>query len=278
MPLMTTSRGPAHWTETASPADAPPVVLIHGLGGDATFWVAEQHALADRFRVLAVDLRGSGKTPGGTAPFSIEDLAQDVLAIMDAAGIDAAHVVGFSMGGTVAQALALAAPQRVRSLVLAATFAHTGTQAELFLKAIGAVYANGATPKQIFELVLPWLFSDRFLSSPAAAPYLDYPESADDEQDRDDWLRLLQAMLAFDGRPALSRLGMPTLVIGGDEDRLAPQEGVHALVAGLSQATLCMLPGGHLMNVESPQRFADALATHFVAHASTAEFRPAMPA
>lgn len=241
------------------------MLLIHGLGGDASFWVAEQHALAAHYRVIAVDLRGSGRTPGGTAAFTIDDLAQDVLAIMDAAGVDAAHVVGFSMGGTVAQAMALAAPHRLRSLVLAATFAHTGTQARLFLQAIGAVYATGATPKQIFELVLPWLFSDTFLSSSAAAPYLDYPENAEDEQDREDWLRLLQAMLAFDGRPGLSCIATPTLVIGGDEDRLAPPEGVHALVEGIARSTLRMLPGGHLMNVESQQRFVDALAAFFAA-------------
>lgn len=277
MPLMTTSRGPAHWLETNAIPGAPAVVLIHGLGGDAGFWAAELPLLAARYRVLAVDLRGSGRTPGGPAPFTIEDLALDVLAILDQAGIDTAHVVGFSLGGTVAQALAVAAPRRVRGLVLAATFACTGTQARLFLQAVGSVYAGGATPEQVYGLVLPWLFSHGFLSRPAAAPYLAYPEDAGDEQSCDDWLRLLQAMLAFDGRGALSRIHAPTLVLSGDEDRLAPLDGAHTLVAGLPQATLAVVPGGHLINVESPHRFVDALSTFFATADAALDLRPATP-
>lgn len=266
MPLLNTSRGPAHWLECNNVPDAPTVVLIHGLGGDAGFWAAELHALASRYRVLAVDLRGSGKTPGSTLPFTTRDLALDVLAILDQAGVETAHVVGFSMGGTVAQAMAVAAPQRLRSLVLAATFACTCTQARLFLQAVGAVYAGGGGPAQVYALVLPWLFSDRFLSSPAAAPYLEYVEDPTDGQTCEDWLRLLQAMLTFDGRPNLPRITTPTLVIAGDEDRLAPLDGAHALVAGVPHATLNVLPGGHLMNVESPQPFTDALLTFLAAN------------
>jgi pimeloyl-ACP methyl ester carboxylesterase len=261
---MTTSRGPAHWLDMNAVAGAPAVVLIHGLGGDAGFWAAELPALGAHFRVLAVDLRGSGKTPGTDAAFTIEDLALDVLAILDHAGIESAHVVGFSMGGTVAQAMAVAAPQRLRSLVLAATFASTCTQARLFLQAVGAVYCSGGSPAQVYGLVLPWLFSDGFLSSPAAAPYLDYQEDPNDKQTCADWLHLLQAMLAFDGRAALSAIAVPTLVISGDQDRLAPQDGADALVHGIAHAALAVLPGGHLMNVESPEVFIDALTGFFV--------------
>lgn len=278
MPLMTTSRGPAHWLETNAVPGAPAVVLIHGLGGDAGFWAAELPALAAHYHVLAVDLRGSGRTPGGTAPFSTEDLALDVLAILDQAGIDSAHVVGFSMGGTVAQAMAVAAPRRLRSLVLAATFASTSTQARLFLQAVGAVYGSGGSPAQVYGLVLPWLFSDDFLSSPAAAPYLDYQEDPNDQQTCADWLRLLEAMLAFDGRPALARISTPALVISGDEDRLAPLDGAHTLVAGLPNATLSVVPGGHLMNVESPRRFVDVLTGFFAGIDAAVELRPANPA
>lgn len=229
MPLLTTSRGPAHWIESAAEDAAPAVLLLHGLGGDAAFWSAELAALGGRFRVLAVDLRGSGRTPGSAAPFSIEDLAEDVLAVLDQARVESAHVVGFSMGGTVAQALAAAAPTRVRSLVLAATFARMSTQARLFLRAVASVYQADATPKQMFELILPWLFSEDFLGGPHVAPYLDYPEDAAGEQSRHDWLALLEALLAFDGHAALQAIQAPTLVLHGDQDRLASgQDGAGA--------------------------------------------------
>lgn len=267
MPLLNTTRGALHWIDTCHDRAGPPVLLIHGLGGDAGFWSAEQAALAARHRVLAVDLRGSGLTPGTHSPFSADALAQDLLAMLDHAGIDRVHVVGFSMGGVVAQALVSAAPTRVHSLVLAATFATPNTQSRLFLQAVGAVYRAGATPKQIFDLVLPWLFSVGFLSDPRAAPWLDYPDDAPDEQTAEDWQRLLDAMIGFDGRPRLPHIHVPTLVIGGDEDRLATPEDAQVLLDGIPSARLSMLRGGHLMNVESPDAFLSELERFFLAHA-----------
>ncbi|MEG2803673.1 alpha/beta fold hydrolase [Stenotrophomonas sp.] len=257
MPFLTTPHGALHWLDTASDPDAPAVVLIHGLGGDASFWAAEQAALAAHFRVLTVDLRGSGLSARTSGAFAIEDLARDVVAILDHAGITHAHVVGFSMGGVVAQALASHAPGRVDRLVLAATFARTNPQAVLFLQAVGTVYRRGATPRQVFDLVLPWLFSEAFFSDPRAAPYLDYPEEAADEQTPQDWQRLLDAMCAFDGHARLATLACPTLVMAGDEDRLATLADAQHLASGIPGAVLHVLRGGHLMNVESPEAFIE---------------------
>ncbi|WP_411851368.1 alpha/beta fold hydrolase [Stenotrophomonas sp. LGBM10] len=255
MPIVNLPQGALHWTEAAPDADATAVVLLHGLGGDAGFWALEQRALSARFRVLALDLRGSGLSAGVDTPLSIERLAGDVVTMLDAAGIDSAHVVGFSMGGLVAQALAVSAPERVRSLVLAATFATTGVQSRRFLEAVAEVYAGGATARQMFNLVLPWLFSARFLADPRAAPYLHYPDDAPDEQPRADWLRLLDAQLRYDGRPHLGAIRAPTLVLCGDEDRLAPPEDARALADGIRGAVLDTLPGGHLINVECADAF-----------------------
>lgn len=260
-----TPSGQIHWVEAGPQHGAPAVVLLHGLGGDAGFWAAEQQSLARHFRVLAVDLRGSGSSPSSDGPFSIQDLAREVVGVLDAAGIDAAHVVGFSMGGLVAQAMAVEYPARVCRLVLAATFATTNVQARLFLHAVGSVYRGGASAKQMFELVLPWLFSSRFLSDPRAAPYLDYPEDADEEQPREDWLKLLDAQLAFDGQPRLLSIKAPTLVIAGEEDRLASLADAEQLAQGIKGGVLQVLQGGHLMNVESPEAFQQALVSFLAA-------------
>ncbi|MGE8218023.1 MAG: alpha/beta fold hydrolase [Stenotrophomonas maltophilia] len=259
MPLLTTPHGALHWLETAHEPAAATVLLIHGLGGDAGFWGVEQAALSAHFRVLAVDLRGSGQSARTRGALDIDDLADDVLAILDHLDVARAHVVGFSMGGVVAQALARRAPQRVERLVLAATFARTRPQARLFLQAVGEVYRNGATPRQVFNLVLPWLFSEAFFADPRAAPYLDYPEDTADEQTPQDWQRLLDAMCAFDGRAQLSAIALPTLVIAGDEDRLATPGDARQLADGIPGATLSVLRGGHLMNVESPEAFIEQL-------------------
>jgi pimeloyl-ACP methyl ester carboxylesterase len=252
-----------HWIEQGPGVDAAAVVLIHGLGGDAQFWGVEQTALATHFRVLAVDLRGSGLSPGTVEAFSIEDLARDVESMLDEAGISSAHVIGFSMGGVVAQALAVASPHRIKRLVLAATFAIVNPQARLFLEAIGSVYRDGISARQLYELVLPWLFSVAFLSDPRATPYLIYPDDPGDEQSREDWLRLLDALLAFDGRAHLAEICMPTLIISGDEDCLAPRAGAEELAKGIQGSVLKIVAGGHLMNVESPDEFI-AQIEHFL--------------
>src|SRR5678816_4531102 len=100
----------------------PPVLLIQGVGVVGEGWRPQVDALKQRFQMLIFDNRGIGKSVPCTGPISIEAMAQDARAIMDAAGWDSAHVVGHSMGGVIAQQLALDCPQRVRSLSLLCTF------------------------------------------------------------------------------------------------------------------------------------------------------------
>jgi 3-oxoadipate enol-lactonase len=249
-----TTRG-IHWIEQSPGAKAPAVVLLHGLGSDAKFWLAEQAVLAKDFRVLAIDLRGSGQSIGSHLPFAIGTLVEDVIDVLDEARLASAHIVGFSMGGVVAQALALTAPERVTSLVLAATFAKVNRQARLFLQALGSLYRSGATPMQMYDLIVPWLFSMRFLSEARADSYTVYVEDPSDKQSPQDWLHLLGALLDYDGYARLNAIRSPTLVICGDEDRLAPHSDAKKLAAGIRGAVLEVVPGGHLMNIESPAAF-----------------------
>lgn len=119
MPFVSVGRHRIHHVEEGS---GFPVVLIHGLAGDHTAWAPQIAALRGRYRVVAFDNRGAGRSTQEDAPVSTEDLARDTLALLDALGIRAAHVVGRSMGGAVAQHVALLAPERVRSLVMCASF------------------------------------------------------------------------------------------------------------------------------------------------------------
>jgi 3-oxoadipate enol-lactonase len=244
-----------HWIEQGPEPNAPAVLLLHGLGGDARFWLAEQAALARSFRVLAMDFRGSGQSMKSFAPFSAQDLVDDVVEVLDEAGLERASVVGFSMGGVVAQALALAVPDRVTHLVLAATFARVNPQARLFLQALGSLYRCGATARQMYELIVPWLYSIPFLAGPRAAEVVDYIEDPNDHQSPQDWLQLLDALLGYDGSGHLGDIRASTLIIAGDEDRLASCCDAEELAAGIHGATLETIPGGHLMNVESPDLF-----------------------
>jgi 3-oxoadipate enol-lactonase len=103
--------------------DGPPLVLIHGLAGDLSAWASQLESWSSRYRVITFDNRGAGQSTQVDEPISTEDLARDTLALMDALGVESACVVGRSMGGAIAQHMALLAPERVRALVLCASFA-----------------------------------------------------------------------------------------------------------------------------------------------------------
>ncbi|MGW7434097.1 alpha/beta fold hydrolase [Streptomyces sp. NPDC054861] len=262
MPFTQTSSGPVHWTVEG---EGEPLVLLHGLGGDVSFWEAERTALADRFRVVSIDLRGSGRTPAARDGHTMDDLADDVAAVLADQQLVSAHVLGFSMGGLVAQAFALRHPAMLRRLVLASTFAVMNRQSRMFLDAVLDVYEGGATPKQMFDLICPWLFSADFLADPANDVFLHYPDDEPEEQSLDDWRKLYLAQRAFDANSGLPAMTAPTLVIAGGEDRLATVEDAEALVRSVSSAVLHVLPGkGHLVNVEASDEFIDLVRSHFL--------------
>ncbi|ERK72937.1 alpha/beta fold hydrolase [Leifsonia aquatica] len=236
------------------------VVLLHGLGGDIGFWDAELPALERDFDVIALDLRGSGATPSSAGGHEISDLADDVVAVLDDAGVARAHVVGFSMGGLVAQALALRHPGRLNRLVLASTYATMGHQARLFLDAVLDVYENGATATQMFELICPWLFSPAFVQDPANRAFFELPEGAADDQSMEDWRALYRAQRNFDVTEELSRISAPTLVVSGARDALVPAADALALRDGIAGARLeVFAESGHLVNVEDPARFIGSI-------------------
>lgn len=238
----------------------PALVLLHGLGGDADFWEPELEAWADRFRLIAIDLRGSGLTPGTPGGFSIADLADDVRVALDGAGVDRAHVLGFSLGGLVAQEFALRHPDRLDRLVLASTYATMHRQAELFLDAVLAVYEQDEDPAQLFALIAPWLFSPAFVADPANAAYFEFPAEAADDQTMEDWRALYRAQRAFDARDRLDGIHAPTLVLAGEVDALVPFGDAKALATGIPRAHLTIIAGaGHLVNAEQPERFRQAV-------------------
>jgi pimeloyl-ACP methyl ester carboxylesterase len=241
------------------------VVLLHGLGGDAGFWTAER--FAPDVQVLAPDLRGSGSTPTG-GDFTIDTLADDVAALLDDVGARSAHVVGFSMGGLVAQSLAARHPERVDRLVLASTYPVMNPQARMFLDAVRDVVLDTGSMRPVFPLVCPWLFSIGFLADPAHADWFAAPEEdgADDEPPAG-WLAQYAAQRAFDGTAALPHITAPTLVVRGAEDALVSAADAAALTAAIPHARATTITrSGHLVNVEQPDRWRDEVLGFLKAH------------
>ncbi|WP_173112251.1 alpha/beta fold hydrolase [Paenibacillus qinlingensis] len=160
------------------------------------------------------------------------------------------------MGGNIAQTFVLTYPERVEKLILAASFAVMNQQARLFLDAVLSVYEGGATTKQMFDLIAPWLFSASFLNEPDNAAYLVYDENDPDQQPFYAWKNQYLAQQSFNVVSRLHEIKTPTLIISGEMDRLAHLEDSLLLTEKIEHAILKTIPkSGHLINFEYPDLF-----------------------
>jgi 3-oxoadipate enol-lactonase len=157
------ARGPVraelHHTDSGGQGEA--VVLVHAIGCDLRMWDSLEAALAPRFRVVRVDLRGHGASPVIAGPCTLEDLADDVAAVLDRVRVPCAHWVGLSLGGMIGQAFALAHPARLGRLVLANTTAGYGAQGHAMWSARAQAVRDGGM-EAIVDLAMERYFSDAF--------------------------------------------------------------------------------------------------------------------
>lgn len=237
-----------------------PVVLIHGLAGDYTAWLAQIELLHHSHRVIAFDNRGAGQSTQIDEPVSTQDLATDTLQLMDHCKVDRAHVVGRSMGGAVAQHMALMAPQRVLSLALCASFAQLDPLGRRVL----------LNMREALEWRMSWADHARhsvqnFVS---AGFFNQYPERvAAIEKLLGGEIRLPacysrqnEACQQHNTLADLHRIGQPTLVMGGDSDPICSLTATRALVAGLPNARAEIFAGAsHFFLMEQPARFNQLL-------------------
>jgi pimeloyl-ACP methyl ester carboxylesterase len=248
--------------------DGEPLLLIQGLGGNSLHWGEPFLAELERdLELVLYDHRGAGRSTAFSGDLTTAGLAADALALLDALGLERVHVLGISMGGMVAQELALAEPGRVRSLTLGCTSCG-GTQSrptdQEVVRTLTAAVLSGDRERVLrtgFELVV----SSAFAADPAN--YATFSEAAR-RYPADIPLLMSQqaALVAHDAYARLRGLRVPTLVIHGTEDRmLAPINGdlVASLVPG---ARLELLDGaGHLFFWERPQRSAQLVREHAAA-------------
>jgi 3-oxoadipate enol-lactonase len=241
----------------AGPEDAPVVVLSNSLGATRAMWDPQLPALAERYRVVSYDTRGHGASPAPAGPYTLDDLVDDVLALLDRVGAERAHVVGLSLGGMTALRLAAREPQRVHRLAVLCSSAKTEPQG--FLDRAAAVRADGTAP--IAEAVV-----SRWLTPPYAAGHPDLVArlqamivGCDDEG----YAACAEVVAGVDLRDDLGRITAPTLVVSGAEDQALPPAHQQAIADGIGGAELLTVsPGAHLANLEQPLQVSGALLGH----------------
>lgn len=237
----------------------PAVVLVSGLGGTGGFWKPVVTGLAGAHEVFSFDQRGIGGSARGTAETTIDRLADDVLSLLDAAGIDSAVIVGHSTGGCIAQTLAAKAPDRVRKLCLSATWLRPSRyMTALFetrlrlLEGDPVAYAATAT---LISFAPAWLEENWSAYERAVA------NAPQGETQRKVVAERIAALLAFDGSASLPEITMPVSIIGAEDDMIVPAFLQRALAEALPAATTTMLPdGGHFFPVSRTRAFVAHLA------------------
>jgi pimeloyl-ACP methyl ester carboxylesterase len=233
------------------------VVFLNGLSGDHLYWAGQMRAFGKHFRCIGVDNRDAGQTTTPPIGYTIKTLAGDVLGLLDHLGLEAAHVVGLSMGGMIAQELALAAPERVRSLVLAGTLARCDAWFLSTLRAFELIRHQVPDTPSFFEAVLSWWVSWRFLEQGERVTWLRWLLRQNPfPQTLAGFLRQLEATRSHDALERLPQIRCPVLVLVGEDDGIAPVRYSQQLHDKLSGSQLVVLPGiGHAPPLEDPGEF-----------------------
>lgn len=242
-----------------------PVIFLHGVGCNARSWEPQLEALAATRRVVAVDSRGHGLSDRTYGRMSVQDYADDVLAVMSELGISRAPVVGISMGGTIALTMALCAPGRVAGLVVADSFARADADMRAGMKGVGSVALTQGM-KAAAEQVKPVTFCAAAITE--QRPYVQEFEEQFAATDPYTFGIAMDAIAELNVLDDLPRIGVPTLVVIGAEDVLARLEFSRAIASAVPGAELRVIEkAGHLSNLDEPGAFTSHL-TEFLAKVS----------
>ena len=249
------------WETTGS---GSPVLLIMGLAYPGASWFRQVPVLAERHQVITVDNRGAGDTgdvPG--APYTVETMADDCLAVLDAAGVEKAHVVGISMGGLMAQEIALSHPERIQSLCLMAT--HPGI-------------AHSVLPQEVIDFLTarPTMTPDQ--AREAAIPF-NYDEGTSRALIEEDWevrrtgtagptgYAAQGGTALWSGLERLSQITAPTLVMYGEKDALVVPANSEKIAAAIPDAKLVgVANANHILTTDQVDEVNGLLLEWFAAH------------
>jgi pimeloyl-ACP methyl ester carboxylesterase len=252
--------------------EGEPLLLIQGLGGNSLHWgEGFLGGLEEDFELILFDNRGAGRSAPLAGEHTIADLAADALGLLDALEIDSAHVVGISMGGMVAQELALAAPERVRTLTLGCTFPG-GPEATMTDMAVVGMLAEAVLSgdqERTLRVGYEVMIAAEYGAQEGA--YELYSELAGQYQAPVPVLMAqLSAIMGHDTSERLGQIAAPTLVIHGTEDRLLVAANGELLAKLIPGARLELLEGsGHMFFWEQPERSARLVREHAAAAAQS---------
>ena len=255
MPFVSALDGTRIHYEVTGMVGKTPVLMIQGLGASKNAWNLQRIAMATRFRIISFDNRGAGRSDKPTEPFTLEQMADDALAVLDAAGIETAHVVGASMGGVISQIVAVKYPHRVRSLTLVCTACRNHPWRQELLQS----WAKTAEEKGMIEVgkeAAQWVMSPR--SFRRLVPAFTWMGPLAALRPRHSFVSQIDAILNTreDLVDQLSTITAPTMVIVGNQDILTPRGDSEEIAERIPNAELVVISGAaHGLMMEHSSTF-----------------------
>jgi len=241
----------------AGDARAPAVVLLHSLATHSEIWRPQLAVWSTLFRVVRIDLPGHGASPLPPGPLALADHAALVEYVLDDLAIERAALVGLSLGGMVAQAIALRSPSRVRSLVLAHTSARTIPAVREVWQQRLAQFERDGLESQVAPTLARWFTKPFADASPLTMDWVARQIRATSPAG---YAAAIRAIQGLDHLDRLGEIAAPTLVVAGDSDAAVPPQAASAIVACLRRADLLVLKdAGHIGNVQQPLAFTEAV-------------------
>jgi pimeloyl-ACP methyl ester carboxylesterase len=244
-----------------------PLLLIHGLAGDNSAWMPQIAAWRDRFRVIAPDNRGAGRSTQADEPVSTADLARDMLGLLDRLGIDTAHVIGRSMGGAIAQHMALMAPARVHTLTVCASFARLDPLGRRVLANMREVLEwTRSWPAHARHSVQNFVSAEFFNANPDRVAAIESLIGGETRLQAC-YIRQNHACLEHDTLERLNEIRCPTLILAGGRDPICSLTATRWMSERIPRAeTVIFENSSHFFLMEEPERFmsvtSDWLARH----------------
>jgi pimeloyl-ACP methyl ester carboxylesterase len=251
--------------------EGEPLLCLMGLGADSTAWALQVPAWSPHLQVITLDNRDVGRSGTASGPYDVADMAADALGVADHLGLESFHLLGLSMGGMIAQEIALAAPERVRTLQLVVTYAGAGRwgreKARIWTEA-----AKDRTYEQMVDELLLLCVSEAFYENESAVKFLkDLMLQNPNPQSPEAFARQLDAASRHEARDRVGALSMPVHVIGGEHDVLVPVWKSRELAALVPGATFTEVPGGpHGLNLERAEELNAAVLDFVRTHTPAA--------
>ncbi|OGT26766.1 MAG: hypothetical protein A3I77_08125 [Gammaproteobacteria bacterium RIFCSPLOWO2_02_FULL_42_14] len=235
------------------------IILLGGLTADHQVWNSIVRLLSPHFRLLVLDNRGAGQTDSPDYPYTTSMMAKDTVALMETLKISRAHFIGHSMGGCIAQQIALTAPEKINKMVLACSRTEPSTLSEMILSMRAKLQALGITEDVLAEYTMPFLFSENFLKDVVKIKgFIQWTLRNSHPQTASGYRNQLHAVQTHNITHQLSQIKAPTLVIAGSDDVLMPVKYAKSIADAIPRSQFSIIPDcAHMPHVEKSAEFVE---------------------